>query len=83
MILFGLQKIFSVYRQFLDHNGFYDRDKMFWKEIENVCLGCACAPPGGGRNQLSARFVRHFSLLMLPSPNNESLTSIFSAIITG
>lgn len=70
-------------RQFLDNNGFYDRDKMFWKQIKDVCLGCACAPPGGGRNPLTARFVRHFSLLMLPPPSINSLTSIFSAILTG
>ena len=29
---------------------------------------CAAAPPGGGRSELTPRFVRHFSVLCLPPP---------------
>lgn len=70
-------------RQFLDFKGFYDREKLFWKEILDVVLGCGCAPPGGGRNPLTARFVRHFALLALPKPNDETLTTIFYGILNG
>lgn len=41
----------------LDFSGTFDREKMFWKDLENVVFGCACAPPGGGRNPLTARFL--------------------------
>jgi len=47
-----------IFRQFLDFKGFYDRDKLFWKDIIDVVLGCACAPPGGGRNPLTPRFFK-------------------------
>lgn len=70
-------------RQFLDFKGFYDREKLFWKDIVDVVLGCACAPPGGGRNPLTPRFVRHFALFALPKPNDDTLTQIFNGILTG
>lgn len=44
----------------LDFSGTFDREKMYWKDLENVVFGCACAPPGGGRNPLTARFVKCF-----------------------
>lgn len=50
--------------------GFYDRSKLFWKEVENTTLCAACAPPGGGRQEMSARFVRHFTLLNVPPPSD-------------
>lgn len=61
----------------LDFKGFYDRDKMFWKNIIDIVLCSACGPPGGGRNALTARFVRHFALFFLPFPADNALKSIF------
>lgn len=80
---YGSQPPIELLRQFLDFKGFFDRDKLYWKEIMDVVLGAACAPPGGGRNQLTARFVRHFALLMLPPPNIQTLSTIFNSIMTG
>lgn len=65
------------YRQILDYGGMYDREKLFWKDIEDVVITAACAPPGGGRNPLTPRFVRHFAMLYIPSPTEESLKNIF------
>jgi len=39
----------ELLRQFLDMKGFYDRDKLFWKDIEHTMLMVSAAPPGGGR----------------------------------
>lgn len=80
---YGSQAAIELLRQFLDFKGFYDREKLFWKEILDVVLGCACAPPGGGRNPLTPRFVRHFALFSLPKPNEETLTQIFNGILRG
>ncbi|XP_030378328.1 dynein heavy chain 6, axonemal [Scaptodrosophila lebanonensis] len=80
---YGSQPAIELLRQFLDFKGFYDREKMFWKEVLDVVLGCACAPPGGGRNPLTPRFVRHFALFSLPKPNDETLTQIFKGILLG
>ncbi|XP_037937177.1 dynein heavy chain 6, axonemal [Teleopsis dalmanni] len=80
---YGSQHAIELLRQFLDFGGLYDREKLFWKEILDVVLGCACAPPGGGRNPLTPRFVRHFALFSLPKPLDETLTTIFSGILGG
>ncbi|BFG02702.1 dynein heavy chain 6 axonemal [Drosophila madeirensis] len=80
---YGSQAAIELLRQFLDFKGFYDREKLFWKEVLDVVLGCACAPPGGGRNPLTPRYVRHFALFSLPKPNEETLTQIFNGILLG
>ncbi len=41
-----------------------------------VCA--ACAPPGGGRNPVSPRFIRHFAMLCMPAPSEHSLKHMFS-----
>ncbi|XP_050294811.1 dynein axonemal heavy chain 6 [Anthonomus grandis grandis] len=80
---YGAQPPIELIRQLLDYGGLYDREKLFWKEIRDVILTTACAPPGGGRNPLTPRFVRHFGMLLLPSPNEQALKSIFKAILKG
>lgn len=64
-------------RQYLDFGGLYDRDKLYWKDILDVVLACSCAPPGGGRNPLTARFVRHFAMFYISAPNSEAMKTIF------
>lgn len=80
---YGSQPPIELLRQFLDFRGVYDREKFFWKDIVDVTLGAACAPPGGGRNSLTPRFVRHFALLQLPQPSGQTLETIFKAILKG
>ncbi|KOB72814.1 Dynein heavy chain 6, axonemal, partial [Operophtera brumata] len=70
-------------RQLLDFGGLYDRDKLYWKDILDVVLTCACAPPGGGRNALTGRFVRHFAMFYISAPNSEAMKTIFKAILKG
>ncbi|XP_046391604.1 dynein axonemal heavy chain 6 [Ischnura elegans] len=80
---YGAQPPIELLRQYLDFGGMYDREKLFWKEIEDVVLMAACAPPGGGRNPLTPRFVRHFAMLNLKSPDEVSLKHIFKSILVG
>lgn len=42
-----------------------------------MTIAAACAPPGGGRNPVTPRFIRHFSMLCLPTPSEHSLKQIF------
>lgn len=74
---YGSQPPIELLRQVLDFGGFYDRNKLFWKTIEDMVLTTACAPPGGGRNPLSPRFMRHFGMLVIPMPTDASLRAIF------
>ena len=46
-------------------------------------LCAACAPPGGGRQSMTPRFVRHFTLLCIPPPSDASTKTILAAIFNG
>ncbi|XP_070836417.1 dynein axonemal heavy chain 6 [Chaetodon trifascialis] len=80
---YGSQPPIELLRQFQDFSGFYDRNKFFWKEIQEMIIAAACAPPGGGRNPVTPRFIRHFSMLCLPTPSEHNLKQIFKAILSG
>jgi dynein heavy chain len=80
---YGAQPPIELLRQYQDFRGFYDREKLFWKEIKDVTLAAACAPPGGGRNNVTPRFIRHFAMFCLPAPDERSLRAIFSQIMDG
>ncbi|XP_060043693.1 dynein axonemal heavy chain 6 [Erinaceus europaeus] len=80
---YGSQPPIELLRQYQDFGGFYDRNKLFWKEIQDVTIVSACAPPGGGRNPVTPRFIRHFSMLSIPIPSEHSLKQIFQAILNG
>ncbi|RZF48033.1 hypothetical protein LSTR_LSTR002099 [Laodelphax striatellus] len=80
---YGAQPPIELLRQFLDFRGLYDREKLFWKDIDDVVICAACAPPGGGRNPLTPRFVRHFAMLLVRSPDENNLKVIFRSILRG
>ena len=80
---YGSQPPIELLRQYQDFGGLYDREKLFWKDIENVIICSACAPPGGGRNPVTARMIRHFGMFSIPSPSDSALKTIFSAILGG
>ena len=74
---YGSQPPIELLRQYQDFGGFYDREKLFWKQIKDVTICSACAPPGGGRNPITPRMLRHFAMFCLPSPSEVSLKAIF------
>ncbi|XP_019625905.1 PREDICTED: LOW QUALITY PROTEIN: dynein heavy chain 6, axonemal-like [Branchiostoma belcheri] len=74
---YGAQPPLELLRQYLELGGFYDTKKLTWKNVLDVTLVGACAPPGGGRNQVSARLLKHFSMLCLPQPSSKSLQHIY------
>uniref|UniRef100_T1J4J2 AAA+ ATPase domain-containing protein n=1 Tax=Strigamia maritima TaxID=126957 RepID=T1J4J2_STRMM len=80
---YGSQAPLELLRQFLDFKGFYDRDKLTWKQISDVTLSAACAPPGGARNPLPGRFVRHFGVFSIPEPSDVRVKQIYKAIMNG
>ncbi|XP_074663059.1 dynein axonemal heavy chain 6-like [Tubulanus polymorphus] len=74
---YGAQPPLELLRQFLDLGGFYDTKKLQWKSIHDVTVVSACGPPGGGRNAVSPRLLKHFCMLALPQPSTRSLQHIY------
>ena len=75
---YGAQPPIEILRQFLCDTGWYDieGDKS-WRSIVNTQLLAAMGPPGGGRNEITPRIMRHFNLVCLVDSDNETLESIF------
>ena len=61
----------------VDKGWFYDRKDHFKKGLQNMNLLCSAAPPSGGRNEITTRFMRHFNLINLPQPDEKTLKYIF------
>jgi dynein heavy chain len=80
---YGAQPPIELLRQFLDHRGFYDREKLFWKDVVDTLLFVGAAPPGGGRQAITERMTRHANVLCMPSANDAAMISIFSSILSG
>ena len=80
--LFGSQPPVELLRQIIE-SGFYDLKNYFFKNVEDVTFVAACAPPGGGRNQVSPRFFRHFNMIWQVQLSQSSMEAIFSSILRG
>ncbi|CAH8560243.1 unnamed protein product [Schistosoma turkestanicum] len=80
---YGSQPPIELLRQYQDFHGFYDRDKLVWIKIKDMTLCAACGPPGGGRNPVTPRLIRHFAVFAIPPPSEMNLKQIFSSIING
>jgi dynein heavy chain len=80
---YGSQPPIELLRQYIGFSGFYDREKLSWKVIQDVEVVAACAPPGGGRNNVTPRLIRHFNVLNIPAAGEISLLKIFKSIVDG
>ncbi|KAI9002652.1 dynein heavy chain and region D6 of dynein motor-domain-containing protein [Gaertneriomyces semiglobifer] len=80
---YGSQPPIELLRQYLGFRGFYDREKLAWKVVQDVEIVAACAPPGGGRNAVTARLLRHFNIFNIPAPGEMTLGKIFRALLEG
>jgi dynein heavy chain len=80
---YGAQPPIELLRQFLDTGGLYDRKQFFWKYVNNVILCTVCTPPRGGRNVLTSRFTRHFSIVFIPTTTENAMRAIFTSILDG
>jgi dynein heavy chain len=80
---YGAQPPNELLRQVIDQGGFYDVNKLFFKYVKNVVFVGACAPPGGGRNEVSPRLLRHFHMVWLTNLSDSSMRRIFENILFG
>ena len=87
---YGAQPPIELLRQIIDTlehyrkvGGLYDRKKFNFNEIVDMVVVSACGTPGGGRNFVTARYFRHFSMLAVDEPSRSVLDVIFFSVLEG
>lgn len=79
--VYGAQPPIELIRQLADSGGWYDIKEKSWRTIVDTSLIAAMGPPGGGRNHITPRLLRHFNLFCFAEFDNNTLKRIFSTIV--
>lgn len=80
---YGSQPPIELLRQWMDHKGWYDlkeKEKQF-KELIDLIFVTAMGPPGGGKNPITPRYLRHFNMISINNFDEPVLIRIFSKLM--
>lgn len=58
----------------------YDRADNTFRQLVDMQLVAAMGPPGGGRNQITPRILRHFNVITVNEFEDATYTRIYGAI---
>ncbi|KAJ8683862.1 hypothetical protein QAD02_019654 [Eretmocerus hayati] len=78
--IYGAQPAIELLRQFFDHEIWYDLKEPTVVKVYDTMFVCAMAPPGGSRQEIYARFLRHFNLYEISEFSVDSIFRIFTNV---
>lgn len=78
---YDAQPPIELMRQFFDHGIWFDLIKPEAIAILDTMFVCAMGPPGGSRQEIYRRFLRHFNLFTIREFSQETLFRIFTNLL--
>ncbi|KAJ3227682.1 Dynein heavy chain 7, axonemal [Clydaea vesicula] len=79
--VYGAQPPIELVRQWMDHDGWYNLLENSTQEFIDIQFVGAMGPPGGGRNTVTPRLLRHFNILTITSFDDATLNRIFETVL--
>ncbi|KAG5177491.1 dynein heavy chain and region D6 of dynein motor-domain-containing protein [Tribonema minus] len=80
---YGAQPPIELLRQWFDQGGWFDRKELVFRRIIDLTMVCSMGPPGGGRQSVTPRFLRHFNVVGCADMSDADKTTIFETILGG
>jgi dynein heavy chain len=80
---YGAQPPIELLRQWFDQSGWYDRKDLSFRKLIDLTFVSSMGPPGGGRQEITPRFLRHFNIIGYVEMSDASKSVIFGTILRG
>ena len=78
---YGAQPPIEILRQWFDQGGWYDRKDLTFRKIIDLTFVASMGPPGGGRQDITPRFLRHFNIIGYVELSDASKSLIFGSVL--
>ena len=79
--VYGAQPPIEILRQWMDHGGWYERSDNTFKSLVDIQFVAAMGPPGGGRNAVTPRYMRHFNVIAISEFSDQTFQHIYEVIV--
>jgi len=79
---YGAQPPIEILRQWFDQSGWYDRKELTFRTIIDLTFICSMGPPGGGKQMITQRFLRHFNTIGYTEMSDAGKAIIFETIMS-
>ena len=78
---YGAQPPIELLRQWFSQQGWYDRKELTFRTIVDLVFVASMGPPGGGKQDITPRFLRQFNMIGYVDMSKHSTSLIFSSIL--